>query len=83
MDQAWEELATPGSAVRYAPVVGHFTDCNTQPSEFLCNKSQVLTSKIFECKIINFSPISFNMCFRCSKNLLNETVLLSIHRIFG
>ena len=32
------------------------------------NKSQVKLSKTFECKIVNiFLPISFNICFGCSK----------------
>ena len=52
--------------------------------------AQVYINKIFERKIANiFLPISFNICFGCSKepshwNRLIETVLLSTHNIcFG
>ena len=39
-------------------------------------------NKIFEHKIVNiFLPISFNMCFECSKNRLVEMALLSTHNI--
>ena len=34
--------------------------------------------------LIIFLPVNLNMCFGCSKNRLNETVLLSTHNIcFG
>ena len=36
-DRAGIELATPGSAVRFASVARHITDCATRPDEyFLC-----------------------------------------------
>ena len=44
-----------------------------------------LDKQNFQCKIVNiFLPISFNICFGCSKGRLTETVLLSTHNIcFG
>ena len=56
------ELVTPGSAVRHASVARHVTDCATRPG--------ILMQRFFERKIVNnFLPISFNICFWCSKEL--------------
>ena len=44
------------------------TCCPDMPKEKFLMFSQVKINKIFECKIINiFLPISFNICFGCSK----------------
>ena len=47
--------------------------------------SQIYINKNFQFKNVNiFLPISFNICFECSKEPLIETVLLSTHNIcFG
>ena len=40
-------------------------------------------SKVFECKNVNiFLSISFEICFHCSKEPLDETVLLSTNNMF-
>ena len=41
-DWAGIEIATPGSAFRYASVVRHITDCTTQPGELLHEKNKLL-----------------------------------------
>ena len=43
-DWAGIEIATPGSAFRYASVVRHITDCTTQPGELLHEKNQAVDS---------------------------------------